>query len=195
MILIVVIFISFIFQIIFDDYTKALSLLPNRVLRGEIYRLITSIFLHGDFTHLFFNSFALLMFGGILERIIGYRNFLLIFFFSGILGGLAYVLTAYLLNETQIPAVGASGSIYGIIGALAILRPTTIVLVYFVPIPLLFLAFFWIITETIATLFQFFGLKSSIASQAHLVGLLFGLIYGKKIKSKKTKIKVKYYYY
>lgn len=189
LILLGIIFVSFIFQIVIRNYNEVFALIPKKVLEGEIYRVITSVFLHGDEIHLFYNSFALFMFGGILEKIIGSKRFLFVFILSGIIGSLAYVLTSILLNEIEIPAVGASGAIYGIIGTLAILKPTTIVLVYFVPIPLLFLAFFWIIIESLATFFQFFGLKTGIASQAHLAGLLFGIFYGKKLKESRIRIR------
>ncbi|MFH7902911.1 MAG: rhomboid family intramembrane serine protease [Candidatus Aenigmatarchaeota archaeon] len=191
LILLALIFISFIFQILIKGYTQFLALIPSKVLKGEFYRIVTSIFLHGDEIHLFYNSFALLIFGSVLEKVIGSRRYLLVFFLSGIVGSIAYILTSILLNEINIPAVGASGAIYGIIGTLAILRPTTIVLVYFVPIPLLFFAFFWIIVESLATLFQFFGAKTGIASQAHLAGILFGIFYGYKLKEK-DRIRIRY---
>lgn len=191
--LLFLIFISFALQIFIKGYTQAFALIPKNVVEDlEIYRIITSIFLHGDFLHLFFNSFALFMFGGVLEKIIGPKKFLLLFFLSGIIGSIAYILTSFLLGEFNVPALGASGAIYGIIGALAVLRPTTIVLIYFTPVPLLFLAFFWIITESLATLLQFFGAKSGIASQAHLAGLLFGMFIGLRIKERYKGIKVKY---
>lgn len=191
LVLLALIFISFIFQILIKGYTQFLALIPSKVFEGEIYRIVTSIFLHGDEIHLFYNSFALLIFGSVLEKVIGSRRYLLVFFLSGIIGSIAYILTSILLNEINIPAVGASGAIYGIIGTLAILRPTTIVLVYFVPIPLLFFAFFWIIVESLATLFQFFGAKTGIASQAHLAGILFGIFYGYKLKEK-GRIRIRY---
>ncbi|MEM5870752.1 MAG: rhomboid family intramembrane serine protease [Candidatus Aenigmatarchaeota archaeon] len=191
LILLALIFISFIFQILIEDYTRFLALIPSKVFEGEIYRIVTSIFLHGDEIHLFFNSFALFIFGSVLEKVIGGKRYLLVFFLSGIVGSIAYILTSILLNEINIPAVGASGAIYGIIGTLAILKPTTIVLVYFVPIPILFFAFFWIIVESLATLFQFFGVKTGIASQAHLAGIIFGILYGYNLKEK-GKIRIRY---
>ncbi|MEM0476305.1 MAG: rhomboid family intramembrane serine protease [Candidatus Aenigmatarchaeota archaeon] len=191
LILLALIFISFIFQILIKGYTQFLALIPSKVFEGEIYRIVTSIFLHGDEIHLFYNSFALLIFGSVLEKVIGGKRYLLVFFLSGTIGSIAYILTSILLNEINIPAVGASGAIYGIIGTLAILRPTTIVLVYFVPIPLLFFAFFWIIVESLATIFQFFGAKTGIASQAHLAGILFGIFYGYKLKEK-GRIRIRY---
>jgi len=191
--LLLAIFFTFLLQISIDNFTEMFSLIPEKVFEGEVWRIVTSMFLHGDFLHLFYNSFALFMFGPVLEKTIGYRKYLFVYFISGILGGIAYILTSLVTNELFVPAVGASGAIYGVIGALAYLRPTTIVFVYFVPVPLLFLAIFWIATESLGTLLQLFGAKSAIASQAHLAGLLFGLWYGKFLKEK-TRVRVRYYF-
>jgi len=191
--LLIAIIFTFFLQLTIDNFTETFSLIPAKVFEGEIWRVVTSMFLHGDFLHLFFNSFALFMFGPILEQTIGYRRYLFVYFISGILGGTAYILTSLITNELFTPAVGASGAIYGVIGTLAILRPTTIVFVYFVPVPLLFLAMIWIVTESLGTLLQLFGAKSAIASQAHLAGLLFGLWYGKFLKEK-TRIRIRYYF-
>ncbi|MEM5820751.1 MAG: rhomboid family intramembrane serine protease [Candidatus Aenigmatarchaeota archaeon] len=190
--LLLTIFVVFILQIIIVNFTETFSLIPRKVLEGEVWRIFTSIFLHGDFLHLFYNSFALLIFAPILENTIGHRRFLIVFFTSGILGSIAYLLTSLVINDLDIPALGASGAIYGVIGTLAILRPTTIVFVYFIPVPLLFLAMFWIITESLGTLLQLFGLKTSIAYQAHLAGLLFGIFYGYRLKERG--IKIRYYF-
>jgi len=191
--LLAAIFIVFILQISIENFTNTFSLIPYKVLEGEVWRLITSMFLHADFLHLFYNSFALLMFGPVLENTIGYKKYLSVYFVSGVLGGIAYILTSIATNEIYIPAVGASGAIYGVIGTLAYLKPTTIVFVYFIPVPLLFLAIFWIAIEFLGTLFQLFGAKSAIASQAHLAGLIFGLIYGKMIKEEK-RVRIRYYF-
>ena len=191
--LLIAIIFTFFLQLTIDNFTETFSLIPAKVFEGEIWRVVTSMFLHGDFLHLFFNSFALFMFGPILEQTIGYRRYLFVYFISGILGGTAYILTSLITNELFTPAVGASGAIYGVIGTLAILKPTTIVFVYFVPVPLLFLAMIWIVTESLGTLLQLFGAKSAIASQAHLAGLLFGLWYGKFLKEK-TRIRIRYYF-
>ncbi|MEM5828091.1 MAG: rhomboid family intramembrane serine protease [Candidatus Aenigmatarchaeota archaeon] len=186
------IFVVFLFQIIIDNFTSIFSLIPKKVFEGELWRIVTSIFLHADFFHLFFNSFALLMFGPILENTIGNKRFLIVFFISGILGNFAYLLTSFVVNDLGTPALGASGAIYGVIGTLAILKPTTIVFVYFIPVPLLFLAIFWIFTESLGTILQLFGAKTSIAYQAHLAGLLFGIFYGYRLKE--SGIKIRYYY-
>ena len=158
-------------------FTPALSLkMP--------WTFITSIFLHADLTHLFFNMFALLMFGLALENRIGSRNYLMIFFIAGILGSIGYMLTA---RNPLIPAIGMSGAIYGIMGALAMIMPGTMVFIGgFFPMPMIFAVFFWGISE-------FLGLFTSgvIARGAHLGGLLIGIIYGLYIRKKESKYRHK----
>jgi membrane associated rhomboid family serine protease len=138
------------------------------------WTLLTSIFLHADTSHLVFNMFALFIFGSYLERIIPPKDFLVLFLLSGVIGNIGYMITAF---DPSIPAVGASGGIYGIIGGLATIRPFAIVYINFVPLPMILAAILWGISE-------FLGLftPSYIARGAHLFGLLFGIIYGLYIR-------------
>jgi membrane associated rhomboid family serine protease len=84
------------------------------VYAGQYYRLITYIFLHGNFSHLLLNSIGLFWFGRITESAYGTWRFLLIFLVSGIVGGLAQILF------TDTSAVGASGSVFGLFAAVAV---------------------------------------------------------------------------
>ncbi len=144
------------------------------------WTFITSMFLHADLTHLLFNMFALLMFGLALENRIGSRNYLIIFFIAGILGSIGYMLTS---TNPLIPAIGMSGAIYGIMGALAMIMPGTMVWVGgFAPMPMIFAVFFWGISE-------FLGLFTPgvIARGAHLGGLFIGVLYGLYIRKQEEK--------
>ena len=82
--------------------------------RGEYYRFLTSMFLHGGLLHIGFNAWALYALGPETERIYGTVRFLAIYFIAGLAGGVA----SYALSPS--PAVGASGAIFGLIGALAV---------------------------------------------------------------------------
>lgn len=152
------------------------------------WSFITSIFLHADFTHLFFNMFALFMFGMFLESRIGSKKFLILFFLAGMAGSMGYMVTA---TDPTIPAIGASGSVYGIIGALAIINPFLMVWVMgMVPMPMILVAFIW-------GLMEFFGLfyPSGIAHGAHLGGLLMGMLFGfyfREKERKKVRIKLSF---
>lgn len=79
---------------------------------GQYYRLISSIFIHIGIMHLFFNGYALYIFGTQIERVMGHKKYILFFLFTGLGGN---ILT-YLFNYTSISA-GASGSLFGMFGA------------------------------------------------------------------------------
>jgi len=135
------------------------------------WMFVTSIFLHADFSHLFFNMIALFFFGTSLERLIGRRAFAALFLLSGVVGNLGYLLTT---TNLYIPAIGASGAIYGVIGALATLEPFMLVYIYgVVPLPMIATAVLW-------GLLDFTGLfvPSGIAHGAHLGGMFVGVASG-----------------
>ncbi len=141
---------------------------------------ITSCFLHGGITHLFFNSFALLMFGPYLEREIGTKKFIMLFLLAGIAGNLTYFLTIFMGIIPAVPALGASGSIFGILGALAVIKPNMRIFLLFIPMSIQTAAAIWFVLELIGS----FNVASGIASAAHLGGLILGLLYGKYYKHK-----------
>jgi membrane associated rhomboid family serine protease len=85
---------------------------------GDWYRLVSAMFLHGSLLHLAFNMFALYWLGTIVEQSIGSTRFLLVYFASGLAGSAG----ALLFTDPFTPTVGASGAIYGIMGALLVLE-------------------------------------------------------------------------
>ncbi len=94
---------------------------------GEIWRLITSTFLHANFLHLAFNMYALFIFGGYFENRYGGKKLFILYIFSGIAGSLASLLwegmRVYLLDINTINiGVGASGALFGILGFLLLSR-------------------------------------------------------------------------
>ena len=135
------------------------------------WTLVTSIFLHADFNHLLFNMFALFFFGSYLERLLGSNRFLIIFIAAGIVGNLGYLVTA---SNSMIPAIGASGAAYGLMGTLVILAPFMRVYVYgLLPVPLVVLTAVFVFID-VAGLFS----PSGIAHGAHLAGLIVGIVFG-----------------
>jgi rhomboid protease GluP len=104
-----------------NDYLLFLGAKDNQGIkvRGEYYRFLTSMFLHGGLLHIVFNAWALYALGPEAERIYGTARFLAIYFIAGLAGGVAsYTFSPY-------PAVGASGAIFGLIGALAVFYYTS----------------------------------------------------------------------
>ncbi|MDD5171693.1 MAG: rhomboid family intramembrane serine protease [Candidatus ainarchaeum sp.] len=164
--------IVFILQLISDPVTGLFIFDPALALT-QPWRFITSMFLHGSITHLFFNAYALFMFGSILETQISKKDYLIIYFGAGLLGGLLYYATYLLGIIPPIPALGASGAIYGILGATAILLPEMRIFFFFFPIKMRYAAILWFALEFLGT----FDISSGIASAAHLGGLIFGVAY------------------
>ncbi|MFH0885467.1 MAG: rhomboid family intramembrane serine protease [Candidatus Micrarchaeota archaeon] len=181
----------FVLQMIIPGFTEALIFNPYLAF-SEPWRFLTSMFLHdpGSIMHIFFNAYALFMFGSILETRISGRDYLSIFFGAGLIGGLIYYLTTLgpwppLCGDGNglvvlCSALGASGAIYGILGAVAILLPDMRIFFMFFPIRMREAAFLWIILEFLGT----FDSGSGVGNAAHLGGLLFGLAYAWYLKNK-----------
>ncbi|MFH1608331.1 MAG: rhomboid family intramembrane serine protease [archaeon] len=107
-----------------DFFLNNLALTPSLIIVGKsLWTLFTSMFMHGSFFHLFANMFSLFFIGTFLERIIGRKRFLWTYLISGLVGGLFYIVATMILGGTNVPAVGASGAIFGLLGVLAVLVP------------------------------------------------------------------------
>jgi len=156
--------IVFVFQLMFPGFTDLFVL--NSSVPYEIWRFVSSIFLHGSTAHIVSNLFALALFGTILENIIGSRRFLLVFFVSGIIANVIAI-NFYPLS------LGASGAIYGILGALIILRPMMVVWVYSLPMPMFIAGAVWV-GAGILGLFA----PSGVGDIAHLSGIAIGFVFG-----------------
>jgi membrane associated rhomboid family serine protease len=152
-----------------------LGLVPGRIW-GDFYlwQLVTYMFLHGSMWHILMNMFILWMFGAELERTWGSREFARFYFIAGIGAGIINVVFAALRPEmTWIPIIGASGAIYGILVAYAMLFPERYVYVYFLfPVKVKYLVIFLVAIEFFST-YQADG----VAHFAHLGGALVGFLY------------------
>jgi len=131
------------------------------------WTLVTSIFLHGSFSHIFGNMLTLYFYGRYVMELLGERRFLVVYFLGGIVGSIAYVL----LGPQYSLAIGASGAIFALGGVLVVLRPQVKVIVFPIPIP---------VPLWVATLagFLIVSFLPGVAWQAHLGGLVFGLAAG-----------------
>jgi hypothetical protein len=136
------------------------------------WTLLTYMFVHANFDHIFWNMLALFFFGMELEKRVGGTKFLQIYFLSGIVAALAQMIIA------GGSLVGASGAIYGVMGCLAIIAPEIRVLIFFV-IPLSIRA-----AVVLFALMDFLmmGASDNIAHMAHIAGLLVGLAFGQLMK-------------
>ncbi len=143
------------------------------------WTLFTAMFLHGSFVHLLFNMYVLFMFGPLVEQALGRTRFLYLYFASGLLASLAAV---FFYDA----AVGASGALMGVIGAVIVFFPHLKVLFFFV-IPMS-MRTAGIIFAAI-DLFGTFNPSSTIAHWAHLAGLGSGVLYSLYLKQKAVRFK------
>lgn len=155
----------------------------------EPYQFVSHMFMHGGFTHLFFNMYTLFFFGTALERVWGSKKFLIYYLFTGIGAALLHngvqflealrfeaagdILSLEFLNMT--PTVGASGAIYGLLLAYGMLFPNDRIMLLIPPIPMK-AKYFVIIFGVLELLLGLSNPGSSIAHFAHLGGMLFGLV-------------------
>jgi len=162
----------FILQYYISGFTDMFKLSENVL--SMPWQFVTAMFLHGSLQHLVYNLFALLLFGFILERMIGGKNFLILFFSSGIL---ANIISWYWYPN----ALGASGGIMGVIGAAAALKPLMAVWAFGLILPMFVVAIAWIVGSVMGI----FGYGSTNTGYlAHLIGILFGILYGLWIRLK-----------
>lgn len=159
---------------IIDHY---LALFPINSPIGNFmpHQLITYMFLHEDFFHLFFNMFAVFMFGRTLETIWGPKKFLLYYMLTGIGAGLTQLLVTYLTGSIA-PTVGASGAVFGVLVAFGMLFPDS--KLFIIPFPFPIKAKWFVIGYGAFELFN--GLSNNpndnIAHFAHLGGLVVGFL-------------------
>lgn len=149
------------------------GLVPYQVTRNFwLWQLFTYMFLHGGLFHLLFNLFILWMFGKSVETAWGTKAFLKYYFTCG-LGAAAFItLTS---PASMLPNIGASGAIYGILAAFAMLYPDAVIYLYFfIPMRAKHLT---VLLGVIAFLAGISGSQSGIAHFGHLGGLLVGYFY------------------
>ncbi|MDV0445863.1 Rhomboid protease GlpG [Methanimicrococcus sp. At1] len=138
------------------------------------WTLITHMFMHSptDIFHILFNMIVLYSFGRYLEKLIGNKSFVFMYLVSGIVAALGFILIE---GNTGVGLVGASGAIYGVLGAVAAINPNLQIYMFFVPIPIK-IKYMVLVYAFISVLFM--GGGSLIAHAAHLSGLIIGLAFG-----------------
>jgi len=155
---------TFILQIFIKGFTDFFILDENSSV--QYWRFLSAIFLHSGVIHLFYNLFALVLFGSILEKIIGGKRFLSVFFFSGLI---ANIFASYFYPSS----LGASGAIFGVLGALVILRPKMMVFAFGLPMPMALAGIIWMIGDIIGLF-----VPDDVGHYAHLFGMFIGFIFG-----------------
>ena len=138
------------------------------------YQFITYMFLHGSLEHLFFNMFALWMFGRTLEYELGSKRFLVYYMVCGIGAALLQMGVAAAAGEYYIQLLGASGAVMGLLLAFGVMHPNEVLIILPIPIPIK-AKWFVIGYAVIELLLGWTGMQASGAHFAHVGGMLWGL--------------------
>jgi len=139
------------------------------------WQFATHMFMHGNFMHIFFNMWSLIVFGPMLERLWGSKKFLIFYFVCGLGAALCHELVLLTQPLSNIPTVGASGAIYGLLLGFGMLYPNYVLTLVFPPVSLK-AKWFVAIFAGIELLTGVLGTHDGVAHFAHLGGMLFGLI-------------------
>jgi len=163
-----------------------------------VYQFVTYMFTHEEFSHLFFNMFALFMFGGLIERVWGPKRYLIYYIVTGIGAGVVQMVVSYIQIRSYIGrleidgfidaqqlfylynsvpvTIGASGAVFGLLLAFGMLFPNAPIYFMFIPIPIKAKYF----VAGYGLLEFFFGISNrvgdNVAHFAHLGGMLFGIL-------------------
>ena len=160
---------------------KWLELDTDKVLHGQVWRLVTTAFLHDRFGiwHILINMALLFWFGRALEDMYGHREFLAMYLTAAVVASIVYVGLELMIGE-RIPAIGASGAVMAVVCLYAIYHPSdTINLMFFLPVQMRYLVWIYVIYDLHPVLLSLSGtpVHTGTAHAAHLGGLLFGYLY------------------
>lgn len=155
-----------------DSIIQEFGFSGENLMEGEVWTLLTSIFIHGNPAHLVLNSIALFFFGRALEDELSVKNFFVIFFIGAIVGNL-FVLFTYPMDQV---VIGASGAVFAIMGTAIILTPFDFI-PYPVPLPLplALMGIFMAVSEVISFMT---GGHGNVAHIAHIGGMATGIAFG-----------------
>jgi membrane associated rhomboid family serine protease len=141
----------------------------------HFWQVITYAFLHGGWSHIFFNMFALWMFGGPIEHLLGAKHYTFYYFFCAVTAAIAHMLVAHYFTHGFYPTLGASGAIFGLLVAFGVVYPRLKMFLVFLPIPMPA----WVFVIGYILLELFFGVsgyESGVAHFAHLGGAVGGFV-------------------
>lgn len=183
-VLLVVNVVAFILQNVFYRFSSFpvdgwFALSVGGLRHGFVWQLLTYQFMHGGWLHLLLNCWAIYVFGREIEETLGWMHFLVLYFSSGVIGGLFQALGGVLLGGAfAAPVVGASAGAFGLVAAFATLYPERpLMLLLFFIIPLSIRAKFLLWFSAGLALFGIIFPMDNIAHAAHLGGMLTGIVF------------------
>ncbi|OYT52971.1 rhomboid family intramembrane serine protease [Candidatus Bathyarchaeota archaeon ex4484_135] len=174
-------------DVLYAYLMTSLGLIPHRLLAlQDLYTLVTSMFTHADLLHIIGNMLYLHIFGDNVEDVLGRARFVIFYFLCGFAAAFTHVLMCSLTGVgLDIPIVGASGAISGILGAYVVFFPRARILTFvsYQPYPIQVKAVYyimvWFIYQAVwAMAVLTMGLQVSVAFWAHIGGFLAGLFFG-----------------
>lgn len=141
----------------------------------HFWQVVTYAFLHGGWAHIFFNMFALWMFGGPIEHLLGARHYTFYYFFCAVTAAIAHMLVAKYFVHGFYPTLGASGAIFGLLVAFGVMYPRMKMFLIFLPIPMP--AWVFVVGYILLELFLgVTGTQEGVAHFAHLGGAVGGFL-------------------
>jgi membrane associated rhomboid family serine protease len=169
----------FILQATFDNNALIanLALWPwgtpstSDLLGFQPWQVVTYSFLHGGLGHIFFNMFALYMFGGQMERVLGANRYLNLYFASVITAAVAQLMLAAVVGGEPYPTIGASGGVFGLLLAYGVYFPHRTVMLIIPPIPMP-ARWFVALYGGLELYLGVTGTQAGVAHFAHLGGML-----------------------
>ncbi|MDR2491838.1 MAG: rhomboid family intramembrane serine protease [Spirochaetaceae bacterium] len=162
-------------QRLIPQLTWFLTMRPDAILRGEVWRFVSYMFAHASFTHILFNMIGLYVFGSPLERSVGSREFLLYYLLTGILAGVFSFGVFLVTGSFYSQLLGASGALFAVQLAYAVLFPNSII--YFWGILPLRAGLMVILFTALELFSSVTGANPGVAHFTHLAGFLFGWLY------------------
>ena len=152
-----------------------LSLIPSSIIYGHTYwQFVTYMFVHGGIWHLFSNMLGLFIFGSAVERAVGTREFILFYFLTGTLSGIASFFL-FLFTGTNAVLMGASGALYALMLLFSVIYPRAVILVFgIIPVRAPVLVIIYFLIELFSGVGAYGG---GVAHMTHLFGLVFAYLY------------------
>ncbi len=169
--------IVFAMQLLFyQPFLENLALTGDSILTGlQFWRFFTYMFLHGDLMHITFNMFVLFMFGTVIEHSLGEKKYILLYATSGVGSAIFYLILMGLTGgASNVPMLGASGAIFGVLAAYGFMFPKNIIFVFpGIPVPAILAVAGLAVIEFV---YGITGSQPGIANFGHLGGIVTGVL-------------------
>lgn len=152
-----------------------LSMIPSFVKGGFVWQFVTTMFVHYDIGHFICNMYVLIVFGAMVERQLGSKEFLLFYLVCGTLSSIASFLIFLLLGQNYTVLMGASGALNAIFFLVAVMFPRDrVLLFFFIPLSMPMCV---LVLLAISLISQFSGAYSNVSHITHIMGILFAWLY------------------